>query len=217
MTEWGQGLGVANRFGNDDFKIVDEKTVVCPAGHEMDRKTQQIKDNGDLKIQFGINPKTCQKCSLKRRCLAPNTKGIGGRRVTVKKRKRVAAQPIFPKSAAIIRSVFHRLAISQTVPQPLIWRDIPASQLRRSWRQNLAGQQVQIKQMFVEYEQNQDSLQVLLKRHQISHHRLSWLERQQKNDRTLQSPRWVVSLYGVGKQVLQVMQRLITIALQAPV
>jgi len=32
-TEWGRSLGKGKRFGNEDFRIVDEKTVLCPAGH----------------------------------------------------------------------------------------------------------------------------------------------------------------------------------------
>ncbi|MCP6758830.1 MAG: hypothetical protein NHB32_08690 [Fischerella sp. CENA71] len=71
----------------------------------MYRRTQQRKANGDLRMQFGINPKTCQKCSLKRRCLAPNTKGKGGRRVTVIRRKQAQAQETFPICSAIILTV----------------------------------------------------------------------------------------------------------------
>jgi hypothetical protein len=37
-TEWGKGLGGKNRFGNNDFQIVNDQTVLCPAGHQMYRR-----------------------------------------------------------------------------------------------------------------------------------------------------------------------------------
>lgn len=73
-TEWGRSLGKGKRFGNEDFRIVDEKTVLCPAGHPMYQRTCKQKENSDLKLQFGIRARLCQSCPVKRQCLSPHSK-----------------------------------------------------------------------------------------------------------------------------------------------
>jgi hypothetical protein len=65
-TEWGRGKGRGKRFGNEDFRIVDEQTVLCPVGHPMYQRTSKQKENGALTIQFGIKPRLCQSCPVSR-------------------------------------------------------------------------------------------------------------------------------------------------------
>ena len=127
-TEWGQGMKAANRFGNDDFKIVDEATVLCPAGEVMSCRSQTQKENGDLAMQFGIKARTCQRCRVKRRCLALNSSGRSGRRVTVIRKSRVQAKTPVETCSALVRSVLAWLIGKQIdVEQPVFWCDVAAT------------------------------------------------------------------------------------------
>jgi Transposase DDE domain len=103
-TEWGGEQGKGKRFGNEDFRIVDEQTVLCPAGHPMNRQTSKPDKNGDLRMQFGIKASLCRRCPVKRQCLSPQSKGVGGRRVTVIRRAISRAKGIVAKMSAIVRS-----------------------------------------------------------------------------------------------------------------
>ncbi|MDJ0597197.1 MAG: hypothetical protein QNJ72_45795 [Pleurocapsa sp. MO_226.B13] len=54
-----------NKFSGDDFTLVDERTLICPALNPMYRREVRHNRYGDKLILFGINPRTCQQCSLK--------------------------------------------------------------------------------------------------------------------------------------------------------
>ncbi|MEP0914930.1 hypothetical protein NDI45_28960, partial [Leptolyngbya sp. GB1-A1] len=121
-TEWGRSLGKGKRFGNEDFRIVDEKTVLCPAGYPMYQRTRKQKENGDLALQFGIRPRLCQSCLVKRQCLSPNSKGVGGRRVTVIRRAISTEKSVVDKGSAIVRSAFGWLRNPKPkYEQPIYW------------------------------------------------------------------------------------------------
>jgi len=149
-TEWGRGLKGKNQFGNADFQIVNDQIVRCPVGHQMYRKMSQKKPNGDLKIQYGLNPKVCQNCPVRKRCLAPTSKGTGGRRVTVI--RPVVSDPTsgiaaieVSQDSALVRSVMQWVGGQSKQPvQPILWCDIAATDLRRGWHQRLAMFEVKI-------------------------------------------------------------------------
>ena len=92
---WGRNRG---KFSGDDFKLLDNRTLQCPAGHSMYRREVRQNRRGDLIIMFGINPRTCQQCPLKDQCLADGSKGTGGRRVTAIRKKLAPPPETFPSS-----------------------------------------------------------------------------------------------------------------------
>ena len=195
-TEWGRSLGKGKRFGNEDFRIVDEKTVLCPAGHPMYQRTRKQKENGDLTIQFGIKPRLCQSCAVKRQCLSPHSKGVGGRRVTVIRRAISTAKAVVDKGSALVRSAFGWLINPKPkYEQPIYWCDIAAGQLRRLWHEHLSRQEIEIKANG-RPRQSKRKLEELLSRAQREHRRLSWWERWQRNERKAEEPRWTVVLYS---------------------
>lgn len=206
-TEWGRGIGKGKRFGNEDFQIVDEKTVLCPAGHPMAQRSRKQKENGDLALQFGVRPKLCQRCPVKRQCLSPHSKGVGGRRVTVIRRAMSSVKGVVDKGSAIVRSAFQWLMNPKpTYEQPIYWCDIAASRLRRVWHEQLSRQVVEIK---VIDRPRQSKLQAdgLLSRAEREHRRLSWWERWERNERKAEEPCWLVVLYS-GKRLLTGVQNL---------
>jgi Transposase DDE domain len=197
-TEWGRALGKKDRFGNADFQIINEQTILCPAGNTMHRRITQPKANGDLKIQFGIEAKTCQNCPVKKRCLAPKSKGIVGRRVTVTQQLISPEKPGLPKMevvtpSAIVRSIAGWLWENPSKRgQPIFWCDIAATRLRRAWHQELSLYEIGIEAIPTTSQERSSGKAPLLSRRQREHHRLSWWERNQRNARTKAQERWKV-------------------------
>jgi hypothetical protein len=207
-TEWGRGQGKGKRFGNEDFRILDEQTVLCPAGHPMYQRTSKQNQTGDLKIQFGIKPSLCQRCSVKRQCLSPQSKGVGGRRVTVIRRAISRAKGVVDKGSAIVRSAFRWLMNPQLqYGQPIYWCDIAACQLRRTWHEHLSRQEVEIKLIGRQEQSRAEEDAPLLSRAQREHRRMSWQERWERNERKAADPRWVIVLYS-GKAIAAGMRML---------
>jgi hypothetical protein len=211
-TEWGIGLGGKNQFGNSDFQIVNDQTVLCPAGHQMYRRMRQQQPNGDIKMQYGINPKHCQKCPVRRRCLAPKSKGIGGRRVTVIRPVISEVTSGLPrielsKDSALVRSVVQWVGSAKQAEQPILWCDIAATRLRRGWHQRLALFEVQISEI-PGLSPTPSKAAKLMNRREREHHRLSWWERNERNMRGGEQEQWRVVLPEIATRLLEGMERL---------
>jgi hypothetical protein len=84
-SAWARSIG---KFSGQDFKLLDERTLQCPARQHMYRREVRQNRAGDLLILFGLTPRTCQQCPLQERCLAEGSTGTAGRRVTVIRKKR---------------------------------------------------------------------------------------------------------------------------------
>jgi hypothetical protein len=128
----------------------------------------------------------------------PQSKGVGGRRVTVMRRASSRAKGVVATRSAIVRSAFRWLMNPQLqYEQPLYWCDIAASELWRSWHEHLSRQEVEIKWIG---RQRQAAAAPLLSRAQREHRRLSWSERWERNERAAAAAGWVVVLYS-GKAI----------------
>lgn len=213
-TEWGTGLSGKNRFGNNDFQIVNDQTVLCPAGHQMYRRMRHQKPNGDIKIQYGINPKHCQKCPVRKRCLAPKSKADRGRRVTVIRPVISDMNPDLPrvelsKDSALVRSVVQWVGgkANQAV-QPILWCDIAATRLWRGWHQQLALFEVKITEIPALFSTSPSEAAKLISRREREHHRLSWRERNERNMRKGEQKQWKVVLPEVATKLLKGLEQL---------
>jgi len=213
-TEWGTGLSGKNRFGNADFQIVNDQTVLCPAGHQMYRRMRHQKPNGDIKMQYGINPKHCQKCPVKRRCLAPKSKAEGGRRITVIRPLIRDMDLDLPrvelsKDSAIVRSVVEWVGgKAKQAVQPILWCDIAATRLRRGWHEELALFEVKIMENAVLQKTAPSEATKLISRREREHHRLSWWERNERNMRKGEQERWRIVLPEVATKLLKGLEQL---------
>jgi hypothetical protein len=213
-TEWGTGLAGKNRFGNNDFQIINDQTVLCPAGHQMYRRMRQQKANGDIKMQYGINPKHCQNCPVKKRCLAPKSKAERGRRVTVIRpmisdMNPELARVELSKDSAIVRSVVQWVGgTAKQAVQPILWCDIAATRLRRGWHQRLALFEVKISEIPGLPSPAPSKSAKLMSRREREHHRLSWWERNERNMRSGEQEQWRVVLPEVATRLLEGMERL---------
>lgn len=198
---WARSLG---KFSGKDFKIVDERTVLCPAGCRMHRRQIRYNRRGDQLLLFGINPRTCLQCVLRPQCHADGSASTDGRRVSVIRKKQLSTSPPEPEPLCSSDSL---PALPPTIPHPILWVDVPATHLRRSFQQQLRHHATEIDPIDIQAKTDV-SQQVILTRHQRAHHRLSWQERLQRNGRSDLVECWAIKLFGVPQQVSDFLKRL---------
>lgn len=194
-----------NKFSGSDFTLLDERTLRCPANHLMYRREVRQNRYGDKLILFGINPRTCQQCSLKSQCLASGTKGTGGRRITVI-RKKLSSSSTEPQTTSIPQPVVQCEPIPSknltTQPnRPVLWLDFPTTRLRRDLIHQLRRQQLVIEFIDPTTPMSQPPTQ-LITRDQRAHRRLSWTQRWEKNLIPERSACWRVSLFGISSAIV---------------
>lgn len=193
---WARSRG---KFSGADFKLLDERTLQCPAGHSMYRREVRQNRLGDLLILFGINPRTCQQCPLKSQCLADGSKGSGGRRITVIRKKLLGVPPEV-QPLAQPHPVLEN-PVTPHSPLPVLWLDFPATRLRRDLTHRLRQHQIVIEPACVTLALP-PSKSPLMTRDQRAHRRLTWVQRWKRNTSTDAVPHWEVKLFGLSSAVL---------------
>jgi len=155
---------------------------------------------GDLLILFGINSRTCQQCPLKRQCLADGSKGTGGRRITVI-RKKLPCPPTesYPVAQPQLIPVSHPTA---QPTRSVVWLDFPATRLRRDFTHQLQQHQILITAIGKSIGMAQQTTP-LISRNQRAHRRLTWVERFGRNARVQMGVHWQVKLFGISSAVLE--------------
>lgn len=214
---WARSIG---KFSGQDFKLLDERTLQCPAGQLMSRREVRQNRTGDLLILFGLNPRTCQQCPLKERCLAEGSKGTAGRRVTVIRKKRPLEpnnpNPVHPSTPSSDASTpaqaedrAANAAPSAAAPslsppppgQPVLWLDLPTTHLRRDLSHQLRQHQIVIQSIPPPYPLPDLPIDPIT-RDQRVHRRLTWTQRWNKNTLTDAVMHWNVQLFGMSSAIL---------------
>lgn len=197
-----------NKFSGEDFTLINERALQCPASNIMYRREIRYNRYGDQLILFGINPRTCQQCPLKSQCLADGSKGTGGRRITVIRKKlshpaEESSDHSSPQPVAQSQPLQEKPSTTPvTQPkEPVLWLDFPTTRLRRELSYQLAKQQLVIEPINVTTTINQPSPQFLT-RDQRAHRRLSWIQRWERNSIVDTQARWRVTLFGISSTVL---------------
>ncbi len=191
---WAKSL---NKFSGKDFTLLDEKTLQCPASLNMSPGEVRHNRYGDELILFGMKPKFCQQCSLKSNCLADSSKGIGGRRITViRKKLSQPAKPIsLPSASRAIAQPF------LNYPNlPVIWLDFPTTRLRRDLTHELRKQKIFF-ELIIKTASIAISSTQYITREQRSHQRLSWFQRREKNSLQNTNSYWQVKLSGFSAKI----------------
>ncbi len=196
-----------NKFSGDDFTLVDERTLICPAKNPMYRREVRHNRYGDKLILFGINPRTCQQCSLKSQCLADGCKGTGGRRITVKSKK-LSSPSTEPQAQAtlkpkpVVQSPPVKGNSSKNQPsRPVLWLDLTTTRLRRALSHQLRQQQLVIESISATKPITKQTNQ-LITRDQRAHRRLSWTQRWSRNSILDTAAHWRITLCGISSAIL---------------
>ena len=222
-SAWARSIG---KFSGQDFKLLDERTLQCPAGQPMHRREVRQNRAGDLLILFGLNPRTCQQCPLKEHCLAEGSKGTAGRRVTVIRKKRPPepnspnpVHPSIPRSEASTSAQAQDLAakaapsaaapsLSTPPPgRPVLWLDFPTTHLRRDLSHQLQQQQIVIHSV-PPPRPLPDLPMEPITRDQRAHRRLTWTQRWNQNTLTDAVVHWKVQLFGISSAILDWLNQL---------
>ncbi|BAS59929.1 hypothetical protein LBWT_X0010 (plasmid) [Leptolyngbya boryana IAM M-101] len=189
-----------HKYAGKDFKIMDDESVQCPAGHRMSRREIRYTRRGDMQMLFSMNPRICASCPVKQHCLSDDSKNTNGRRISVIRTK----LPPVPTVAVEPEITIIAQAPMKTVQgtQALIWTDIPATQLRREIRQHLRRHQSRI-------EQSNSAIQTIepaisyLTRSQRAHRRLAWAERLKRNAARSNTLQISVEIFGVSPKLIE--------------
>lgn len=195
-TGWGQSR---HKYSGKDFKIVDDETINCPAGHQMSRQQVRYNRVGDMQMLFGIKHTICAACPLIRHCHAERSNNTRGRRILVTRAKLPTPPPL-----AEVPDILVKQSSTSTVlgTEPILWIDIPSTEFRRGLRCNLERNQLEIESASAQTKSSEPQT-AYLTRHQRAHRRLSWEQRMKRNQLKSKSVVWKVQLFGIPATLAQ--------------
>jgi hypothetical protein len=193
---WGQSR---HKYSGKDFKVIEDESIECPAGHRMDRQEIRFNRVGDMQMLFGIKSTVCRQCPVIQHCHADRSTNSRGRRILVTRQKR-PTPPALAEVPEII--VISNAASIQRGIEAIIWTDLPATQLRRQLRGNLQCHQVEIESLIAPGEFS-ESAKRMITRNQRAHRRLSWEQRLKRNQLKRNTAHWKVQLFGISSGLAQ--------------
>jgi len=189
---WGQSR---HKYSSQDFKVIEDEQIACPAGHQMDRQEVRFNRVGDMQMIFGIKSTICRDCPLIQHCHADRSTNTRGRRIMVSRVK----LPTPPRLAEVPDIVVKpRSSPMKVGVEAMIWTDLPATAFRRQLKCNLERHQIEI-----EVVSTIVSERGILTRHQRAHRRLSWEQRLKRNQLKRNTIYWKVQLFGISSDLAQ--------------
>ena len=199
---WGRR---SRKLAGETFKIIDDSSVECPAGHLMERQESRHNTLGDIQILFGVKATICRHCPLIEQCHSEHSKNTRGRRLTVTRALLPTPPKLVDGPAIVVQSQEKFRPPLGT--EALIWIDLPATAFRRHLKSNLERQKLEIQTVSAQAT-SISSAQKRLTRHQRAHRRLSWNQRLKRNRlKGRQTIYWKVQLFGISPSLAQFMKR----------
>lgn len=192
--EWAKARG---RFSGQDFELLADGTLRCPAEKILRPRERRKLPNGDLRILYSAQQADCRACPLAARCLGIGASGATPRRVSGY-RKRLG-QHTRPKQAP-----WHDQPVGQTSEvqhgppqQELLWGDLGGRRVRRDFFVPLRRQQVVIEE-HAEDRLPPPAAPRTLSRAERAHRRLTWDARRTRNASTAGQFRYHVTIFGIA-------------------
>lgn len=195
--EWAKARG---RFTGQDFELLADGTLRCPAEKVLRPRERRTLPNGDLRILYAAKQADCRGCPLAPRCLGIGASGETPRRVSAY--RRLLGHHARPKQA-LWQVPIMPLAADHGVPaavHELHWCDRGGRRLRRGLVGHLRCQQV----LVADEEPSADDAPPsappprIWTRAERAHRRLSWETRHSRNARSLSKPACRVTLFGIA-------------------
>jgi hypothetical protein len=191
--EWAQPRGSRRGcFAGEDFLLQPDRTLRCPAGKTLRFQEQRLEATG-LRLIFIAAQADCASCHLRQDCLGPQAPPDRPRRVSaVRRLPPTALAPLTPPFPAPLTM------------QALLWSDLEARKLRRSWMGHLRQQVVEVVALPpTRVTQPPEDHPPMRTRAQAAHRRRSWSERLAGNVFLPEQPCVRCSLFGLPTQVAQ--------------
>lgn len=195
---WAKARG---RFAGQDFTLLDDGTLRCPAGKALRPRGRCDLPTGDQRVMFSAKEGDCRACPLAAQCLGRRGSGNNPRRVSAT--RKLLGYQLRPKSAPWQEAPPHG---SATDPAParrdLLWGDLPSRRLRRDFFHPLRRQRVTIvpPSMMAPPVPAPPAPQRWT-RADRAHRRLSWATRSARNALTDDAARYTVTLWGIPPQL----------------
>lgn len=189
--EWAEPRGSRRGcFAGSDFLLQSDRTLCCPAGKSLRFQEQRLEAAG-LRLIFIASAADCASCQLRQDCLGPQTPLDRPRRVSAL--RRLPATVLTPLTPPLP---------TPFMMQALLWSDLAARSLRRSWVRHLRQQLVEMASLpAAQAPQPPEGSPTMRTRAQAAHRRRSWTERLGGNAFRPEQPRVRCSLFGLPAHV----------------
>ena len=193
---WAKARG---RFAGQDFSLLDDGTLRCPAGKILRPRARCALPNGDQQVMYSAKAGDCRSCPLASQCLGRSGSGHNPRRVSAT--RKLLGYQACPKQRPW-----------QEQPQPcgneadpppdVLWGDLPGRRIRRDFFQALRRQQVTlVPPLPAVAPAPASSGPRRWTRAARAHRRLSWAARLARNALAADTTRYTVTLCGIPPQL----------------
>ncbi len=196
---WAKARG---RFAGQDFALLDDGTLRCPAGNTLRPRGRCELPTGDQRVMYSAKEGDCRACPLAAQCLGRSGSGANPRRVSATRKllgyQARPKQALWPEVAAA-----EDAAGDACEQREVLWGDLPGRRIRRAFFQSLRQQRVTI-----------DSPPAEVAgappvpgprrwtRAERAHRRLSWAARLARNASREGVARYTVTLWGIPSQLV---------------
>jgi hypothetical protein len=183
-------------FAGSAFRLQPDGSLLCPANHPLYPQERRPERDGSYRLLYAARIRDCRDCPLRGQCQeSPSTT----------KPRRVSALfwPLSSSQAgpSMATSSGSEPALKPSDPLPLgpvLWRDWPRCQIRRSWLKLVRSETVSVTRGARPLEELPvRPASPVLTRRQRAHWRLSWQERVARNARPSTAPPLVVTIHGL--------------------
>jgi hypothetical protein len=183
----------SGRLAGQAFEVVENGTLRCPAGKTLRPKERRKEADGSLRVVYRARKEDCRTCPFACDCLGQHASGDQPHRASTV-RRRIA------QLGSGCAALAHETTPADGFPEEreVVWYDVPASRIRRTYVAQLRRQQVTIVALPCASGAPRDTEAArLLTRAQRAHRRLSWAARLVRNGCDAGISRYACTVFGV--------------------
>jgi hypothetical protein len=193
---WAKARG---RFAGQDFSLLDDGTLRCPAGKILRPRARCALPNGDQQVMYSAKAGDCRSCPLASQCLGRGGSGQHPRRVSAT--RKLLGYQACPKQRPWQEQPPPR-GNEADPPPDVLWGDLPGRRIRRDFFQALRRQQVTlVPPLPAVVPAPAMSGPRRWTRAARAHRRLSWAARLARNALAADAARYTVTLCGIPPQL----------------
>jgi hypothetical protein len=190
------------RFSAQDFIVLDEERLQCPAGKVLHVRERRKLETGNLRILYTAKRLDCQACHLAAQCLGRGASGELPRRVSGVRKLvgwQVRAAPVAGHAHG--PREWERDADGQAKHE-VRWCDVGGRRVRREMVTRLRRQRVTIRGARPEVSPPRGQADPhVWTRAERAHRRLSWAARRARNALPVDAAHYTITLFGIAPEL----------------
>jgi hypothetical protein len=176
-------------FPGSAFTLQPDGSLRCPANRPLYLQERRPESDGSVRLLYTARIGHCRACQLR----AERQESC-----TTLKPRRVSAVLRPLSFAHATSSPPPNPASASRTSAPVLWRDWPRCNIRRTWLNVIRSQTVSMeKSALPSSPQDSSVTEKILTRSERAHWRLSWDQRLARNARPANAPRLIVTLHGL--------------------